>query len=78
MIQSKCEICGQPATIHETTVEGENAVTRHLCQDHGATTLPTVAPGQDAIQAVEQYYHSLSEAEKEHIALLHRVTHRGT
>jgi hypothetical protein len=77
MVHPTCEICGQPATIHETTVDGENAVTRHLCQEHGATAMPSVAPGRDALQAAEQFYHSLSDAEKEHMALLYRLTHRG-
>jgi hypothetical protein len=77
MLQPRCEICGQPATIHETAVEGEGAVTRHLCQEHGEAALPAVDFGPEAAQAAEQQYNSLSEGEKEHLALLYRLTHRG-
>jgi hypothetical protein len=76
MLQPKCEICGQPAVIHETAVEEEGAVTRHLCQDHGQATWPAVNLGPQAAQAAEELYRNLSDAEKEHAALLYRLTHR--
>ena len=77
MFQPTCAICGQPATIHETAVEGEGAVTRHLCQEHGAAGMPTVDLGPQALQAAEEKLRRLSEAEREHFGLLYRLTHRG-
>jgi hypothetical protein len=72
-----CEIRGQPATIHETTVVGQGAVTRHLCQEHDEVGLPSVKLGPQAAEAAAEQYHRLSDAEKEHFALLYRVTHRS-
>jgi hypothetical protein len=77
MFQPKCEICGQPATIHETSVEGEGAVTRHLCQEHGEAVWPAVDLGPNAAQAAEEQYRRLSDVEKEHFGLLYRLTHRS-
>jgi protein-arginine kinase activator protein McsA len=73
-----CDLCEQPATIHETTVEDGAAVTRHLCQEHGATAMPDVGLGPQAAQAAEELNRRLSAAEKEHFALLYRLTHRST
>jgi hypothetical protein len=78
MFQPRCEICGQPATIHETAVEREGVVSRHLCQKHGEATSPTVDLGPQAAQAAEEQFRRLSDAEKEHVALLYRLTHRST
>jgi hypothetical protein len=75
MLQPKCEICGQPAVIHETVVEDEGAVTRHLCQDHGQAASPVVDFGPQATQAAEEQYRNLSDAEKEQFAMLYRLTH---
>jgi hypothetical protein len=73
MIEFNCAICGQPATVHETAVEEGGAVTRHLCQDHGAAALPAVEVGAQAVQAAAEQFHNLSDAEKEHFALLYRL-----
>jgi hypothetical protein len=78
MLQPKCEICGQPAVIHETAVEDAGAVTRHSCQDHGLAAWPAVNLGPHAAQAAEEQYGNLSDAEKEHFAMLYHLTHRGT
>jgi hypothetical protein len=63
MLQATCEICGQPATIQETTVEGEGAVTRHLGQEHGAAAAPPIDHGPQALRAGEGQFRRLSEAE---------------
>jgi hypothetical protein len=76
MLQPKCAVCGQPAVIHETVVEGEGAVTRHLCQNHGQAAAAVLDFGPQAAQAAEEQYNSLSDAEKEHFALFYRLTHR--
>jgi hypothetical protein len=75
MLQPKCEICGQPAVIHETAVEDESAVTRHFCQDHKQAQTPILDFGRQAAQAAEEQYRNLSDAEKEHFAMLYRLTH---
>jgi hypothetical protein len=77
MLQPKCEICGQPAVIHETAVAGEGAVTRHLCREHGQPAVPVLDFGPQAAQAAEEQYRSLSDAEKEHFALLELANGRA-
>jgi len=79
MRQATCDICGQPATIHETAVEGGAASARHFCREHGEPILPTiVAVARVAsLQAAEEYYRSLSEADQEQMALLHRLLTRS-
>ena len=75
MLQPKCEICGQPAVIHETAVEGEGAVTRHLCREHGQPAVPVLDFGPQAAQAAEEQYRSLSGVEKGPFAMFCRLTH---
>jgi hypothetical protein len=72
MFHPVCEVCGQPAMIHETAIEGGVAVTRHLCQAHGQAALPALNHGlpQDA----QELYQNLSDAEKEYFALLFRLS----
>ena len=79
MLGPKCEVCGQPAAIHETTIEAGEATSRHFCQEHGQPLLPPVDPGVQAasLRALEEYFHSLSDAERENMALLYRLTKRG-
>jgi hypothetical protein len=61
-------------------IGGGESATRYLCQRHGESSLPTVDPGSQAasLRAAEEYYRSLSEAEREHMALAYRLTKRGT
>jgi hypothetical protein len=79
MLQPKCDICGQPATIHETAIRAGEAATRHLCQEHGESSLPTAIPGVQAssLATVEEPCRSLSDAERDHLALVYRLTKRG-
>ena len=30
-----CDVCGGPAVVHETLVEGDRVTRRHLCRGHG-------------------------------------------
>jgi hypothetical protein len=78
MFRPVCAICGRPATIYETAIEPEGAVTRHLCQEHGRAVLPAIPFGPEAAQAALEKYRSLTDVEKEYHALLYRVTHRST
>ena len=77
MLEPECEICGQPAVIHESAVEEEVAGTRHLCQEHRqAAVVPVLDFGPQAAQAAEEQYRSLFGAQKEHMAMFYRFTHR--
>jgi hypothetical protein len=80
MWEPKCVVCGQPAAIHETVVQAGTAVTRHFCPEHGAAALPPLVPGSPdaARQAAQEHFDRLSDAEKEHYALLYRLGKRGT
>jgi hypothetical protein len=83
MLQPRCEICGRPATLHETALAGGAVVVRHLCQEHGQDAWHAVLPPLDpdrqaaALQAVEGHWRGLPEAEKEHLALTYRLAKRG-
>jgi len=75
----KCERCERSATIHETTIEAGKAIARHYCPEHGKTLMPPLDPEVQAagLLAVEEYYNSLSDAERENLALLYRLQKRG-
>jgi hypothetical protein len=78
MLQRGCDICGEPATIHETTIRAGEAVTRRLCREHGDSLLPKTIPGIPAasLPTTEELYRNLSEAEREHLSLLYRLSKR--
>jgi hypothetical protein len=79
MLRPKCDICGRPATIHETAINAGEVTSRHLCQEHGEPSLPTVIPGTQAasLEEVMERYRCLSDAEREQMALEYRLTRRG-
>jgi hypothetical protein len=79
MHQPECVICGQPATIHETALTRGQAISRHLCQSHGQSLLPTIAPGDQAaaLRSLAEQYRSLSDAERTQLALSYRLTRRA-
>ena len=64
MTRTHCDICGKPATIHETVREAGGVTSRHLCQEHGE------------LRVIEEYYHRLPEAEREQIARVYRTGSR--
>jgi hypothetical protein len=67
MTKPNCDICGKPATVHETVREAGEVTSRRFCQEHGE------------LRVIEEYYRrSLSEAEWEPIARLYRPTDLGT
>ena len=67
MLKPACDICGKPATVHETVREAGELTSRHFCQEHGE------------LRVIEEYYRSsLSEAEWEPISRLYRPTDPGT
>lgn len=73
-----CEICGQPATIHETALNDGAVSYRHLCQVHGQEMLPApvVTSDEAGFQAMVDYYRNLSDAEKDELALDYRLQRR--
>ena len=67
MSKRNCDICGKPATVHETVREAGEVTFRHLCQEHGE------------LRVIEEYYRrSLSEAEWQQIARVYRLTNQET
>jgi hypothetical protein len=80
--QSKCDVCGQPATIHETSIESSgDIVVRHHCQEHGASVLHGALriddPDTQATLAnLAEWYNGLTESEKNRIQLEHRLLRR--
>ncbi|HEY3395156.1 MAG TPA: hypothetical protein VGK58_20820 [Lacipirellulaceae bacterium] len=79
MRQYLCEVCGQAATIHETAVNDGTVNYRHLCQVHGQEILlvPVVKQDDAAFQAMVDSYRSLSDAEKDELALDYRLRRRA-
>jgi hypothetical protein len=73
-----CEVCGRPATIHETAVKGGNVAEHHRCYAHGADGLHIRSDEhqQADFRAMVEQYHRLSDAEKNEIALTYRLNHR--
>jgi hypothetical protein len=82
MWQYECEVCGRPATIHETLIEsGGTIVSRHQCAEHGAHSLHGTArlddPGvQAAFAALVAWYDCLSDSEKNRFRLEYRLMRR--
>jgi protein-arginine kinase activator protein McsA len=78
MLGPKCETCGQPATVHETEIAAGKATTRHLCEAHGAPSLPPVDPEVQAalLRDAEEYLRGLSDAEREELARAYRYPRR--
>lgn len=78
----KCDVCGAPATIHETAIESRGAVVvRHYCQEHGAGAMHgTLRVDDPDIQAaftdLAEWYNGLAESEKNRIQLEYRLTRR--
>jgi hypothetical protein len=79
MHKPRCVIWGQPATIQETAITGGKPTVRHLCQEHGESLLPAVDPDAQAaaLRTLEEYYRSLSDAERENLALEYHLTRRA-
>ena len=78
MNRPACAVCGQPATVHETSIENGSAVTRHLCETHGAAAIPTPARTDPArLPELAAWFDGLSDQEKADLAEQHRLTRRG-
>jgi hypothetical protein len=78
----KCEICGQPAVIHETTLEAGAATPRHFCAEHGETSWRTAMPLSEAqlagaLAQAAEWFQGLPEQEKTQLAELYRLSRRG-
>lgn len=71
----KCDICGQPATIHDTAVHcGEVTVSKHYCRQHGVSLEPdTLVLGNTsriaALATVTGWHNSLSDSEKRQLEM---------
>ena len=78
MLKPKCIVCGQPAALHETAIIAGEWVSRHFCREHGEPFLPSADPAVRAasLRSMEEYYRSLSDAEREEMALTYRLMGR--
>jgi hypothetical protein len=82
MEHPKCEVCGQPAAIHETAIENGVAVGTHqLCQQHGEShwrsAIEAVELGsQDAAAQLGEWYRSLSDVERNRLEMEYRMMRR--
>jgi hypothetical protein len=78
MSEHICDVCGQPATIHETALIDGVATSRHVCHSHGETMLlkPTFDLEHDDFQQPVEQYRSLSPTERDQIALYYRLSRR--
>jgi hypothetical protein len=49
-----CDVCGSPATVHETEIRDGAEVERHLCAEHADLSgiSPGLAPGQMVVNGV--------------------------
>jgi hypothetical protein len=79
MHQQQCEICGRPATIHDTSIENSVALaSRHLCQEHGSNDLHSIlssvaASSQDALSQLSEWYRHLTDVEKRRLEAEYRL-----
>ncbi|MFZ5828839.1 MAG: hypothetical protein ACOY3P_02060 [Planctomycetota bacterium] len=73
MFETRCTICGQRATIHETAVEPGGAIARHFCQKHGAALISNLDLGLQSLQSAAEQFRQLTDAEKALYADLARI-----
>jgi hypothetical protein len=64
-------------------MESGVAIAHHFCHEHGEAawraTVPTAADTPAAsLQALQEHWDRLPDTEKEHLALLYRLTRRKT
>ena len=53
MDNNACEICGQPASVHETEIRDGQKVERHLCAEHADVSgIQGLAPGKMLVNGV--------------------------
>jgi hypothetical protein len=57
----KCDLCDQPATFHDTVVEGGGVTERHLCAGHSGEAVREALPFTDPIFA--PVFKALNEGE---------------
>jgi hypothetical protein len=83
MVQPTCEVCGQPAVVHETEINASSVKTRHLCQAHGEAgwrdavlSLGDADFQASALRDLEDQWRRLSENDKQQLAQLHRLSRR--
>jgi hypothetical protein len=74
MDHPKCEVCGEPATIHETAIENGVAVgLHHLCKQHGESHWRSAlqaaeSRSQDALAQFTEWYRGRNGSVVEHLA----------
>jgi hypothetical protein len=83
MDHPKCEVCGEPAAIHETAIENGVAVGSHqLCKLHGephwrSAVQAVEARSQDALAQLTEWHRGLSDVERTRLEMEYRLMRRG-
>ncbi|MGD9634953.1 MAG: hypothetical protein AB7G28_23830 [Pirellulales bacterium] len=77
-----CEICGNPATIHDSHVSSGAADTHHYCGQHAphdTSPAPSLTSSEriEALATLAEYFGHLSEREKSQLTLEHRLARRS-
>jgi hypothetical protein len=74
----RCEVCGRPATIHETILSHGVVTDRHVCYLHGDVMLlsPKAEHSHEEFQTIVEHYQRLSASERKQIALHYRLIQR--
>jgi hypothetical protein len=83
MDHPKCEVCGNPATIHETVIEsGVGVGLHHLCKQHGESHWQIAAQAvearsQGALGPLTEWYRSLDHAARSRLEMEYRLMRRS-
>jgi hypothetical protein len=83
MDHPKCELCGEPAEIHETAIENGVAVgSQHLCKQHGeshwrSAVQAVEARSQDALAQLTEWYRGLTDGERSRLEIEYRLMCRN-
>ena len=83
MDHPKCEVCGEPAAIHETAIENGVAVgLHHVCKQHGESHWRSAlqaaeSRSQDALAQLTEWYRGLPDVERNRIEIEYRLMRRS-
>jgi hypothetical protein len=78
MDRDECILCGQTATVHETSGRGLAAITRHFCLEHSDSIMPMFDYASRAFfsNATDEPYPYLPDSERERYARLYHLSQR--
>jgi hypothetical protein len=81
MHPERCDVCGRPATVHETAIAAGNVASRHFCDAHGAGVRADAVPLDDtqrqaAITTLAERASKMTPAERARLELEYRLVTR--